>query len=57
MRLESIYLPLQVCTNPIDLTAGASVTNPEFYLAPLKALVNDPDVDNIIFTDFPFTMG
>lgn len=41
-------------SNPIDLTAAASVTNPEFYLAPLKALVNDPDVDNIIFTDFPY---
>ncbi len=41
-------------SNPIDLTAAASVTNPEFYLEPLKALVNDPDVDNIIFTDFPF---
>lgn len=41
-------------SNPIDLTAAASVTNPEFYLAPLKALVNDPNVDNIIFTDFPY---
>lgn len=41
-------------SNPIDLTAAASVSNPEFYLAPLKALVEDPAVDNIIFTDFPF---
>lgn len=41
-------------TNPIDLTAAASVSNPEFYLAPLKALVNDPEVHNIIFTDFPY---
>lgn len=40
--------------NPVDLTAAASVSNPEFYLEPLKALVNDPDVHNIIFTDFPF---
>jgi len=40
--------------NPIDLTAAASVSNPEFYLEPLRALVNDPDVHNIIFTDFPF---
>lgn len=41
-------------SNPIDLTAAASVTNPEFYLEAMKGLVNDPDVDNIIFTDFPF---
>lgn len=41
--------------NPIDLTAAASVTNPEFYLEPLRVLVNDPDVDNIIFTDFPYS--
>lgn len=40
--------------NPVDLTAAASVSNPEFYLEPLKALVNDRDVHNIIFTDFPF---
>lgn len=41
-------------TNPVDLTAAAMVSNPEFYLEPLKALVNDPDVHNIIFTDFPY---
>lgn len=41
-------------TNPIDLTAAASVSNPEFYLTPMKALVEDPEVDNIIFTDFPY---
>lgn len=40
-------------SNPIDLTAAASVTNPELFTAPLKALVEDPDVDNIIFTEFP----
>ncbi|WP_423799810.1 acetate--CoA ligase family protein [Neobacillus sp. SAB-20_R2A] len=40
-------------SNPIDLTAAASVTNPELFIAPLKALVEDPEVDNIIFTEFP----
>ncbi|WP_232423513.1 MULTISPECIES: acetate--CoA ligase family protein [Bacillus] len=40
-------------TNPIDLTAAASVTNPELYIAPLRALVSDPDVHNIILTEFP----
>lgn len=40
-------------TNPIDLTAAASVTNPELFLAPMKALTEDPDVHNIIFTEFP----
>ncbi|GEK34602.1 acetate--CoA ligase family protein [Kurthia sibirica] len=41
-------------TNPIDLTAAASVTNPELFLAPMKALVADPTIHNIIFTEFPF---
>lgn len=41
-------------SNPIDLTAAAMVTNPEYYLIALKALVNDPKVDNIVFTDFPY---
>lgn len=41
-------------TNPVDLTAAAMVSNPEFYLEPLKVLVNDPEVHNIIFTDFPY---
>ncbi|MCA9724900.1 MAG: acetate--CoA ligase family protein, partial [Kurthia sp.] len=40
-------------TNPIDLTAAASVTNPELFLAPMRALTEDPDVHNIIFTEFP----
>ncbi|WP_106498368.1 acetate--CoA ligase family protein [Lentibacillus sp. Marseille-P4043] len=40
-------------SNPIDLTAEAAVTNPELFLAPLKALVEDPDTDIIIFTEFP----
>lgn len=49
------YLPSYASvTNPIDLTAAASVANPEYYLYPMRALVNDPDVDNIIFTEFPY---
>ncbi|WP_462406721.1 acetate--CoA ligase family protein [Gracilibacillus sp. Marseille-QA3620] len=40
-------------SNPIDLTAAASVTNPELFIAPLKALVEDPEVHNIILTEFP----
>lgn len=40
-------------SNPIDLTAAASVSNPELFIAPLKALVEDPEVHNIILTEFP----
>lgn len=40
-------------SNPVDLTAAASITNPELYLAPLKALANDPDTDIILFPEFP----
>lgn len=40
--------------NPIDLTAAASVSNPEYYLHPMKALLADSEVDNIIFTEFPY---
>lgn len=40
-------------TNPIDLTAAAAITHPELFLAPLKALINDPDTDIIIFSEFP----
>ena len=40
-------------SNPVDLTAAASITNPELYLAPLKVLVNDPDTDIILFPEFP----
>ena len=40
-------------SNPIDLTAAASVTNPELFIAPLRALIEDPEVDNIILTEFP----
>ncbi|POZ56511.1 hypothetical protein LYSIN_01294 [Lysinibacillus sphaericus] len=40
-------------SNPIDLTAAASVTNPELYIAPLRALIADPEVHNIILTEFP----
>ena len=39
--------------NPIDLTAAAAVTNPELFIAPLRALMADPDVHNIILTEFP----
>lgn len=39
--------------NPIDLTAAASVSNPELFLEPLKVLAGDPDTDIIIFTEFP----
>lgn len=39
--------------NPVDLTAEAAITNPELFIEPLKVLVNDPDTDNIIFTEFP----
>ena len=44
-------------SNPIDLTAAASVTNPELFIAPLKALLEDPEVDNIVFTEFPMKWG
>lgn len=40
-------------SNPIDLTAAASVTNSELFITPLKALIEDPEVDNIVFTEFP----
>lgn len=43
--------------NPIDLTAAASVTNPELYIEALKDLVHDPEVHNIIFTDFASQWG
>lgn len=39
--------------NPVDLTAEAAITQPELFIEPLKVLVNDPDTDNIIFTEFP----
>lgn len=40
-------------SNPIDLTAAASFANTEFFLDTLKVLVNSPEVDNIILTEFP----
>ncbi|MGE7603023.1 acetate--CoA ligase family protein [Peribacillus sp. NPDC097675] len=40
-------------SNPVDLTAAAAVSNPELFIAPLRALIEDPEVDNIIFTEFP----
>ncbi|AOV07432.1 acetate--CoA ligase family protein [Sporosarcina ureilytica] len=39
--------------NPIDLTAAASITHPELYIEPLKVLINDPETDIIIFSEFP----
>src|SRR5699024_1836539 len=39
-------------TNPIDLTAAASVTNPELFIEPLKDLIHDPEVHNIILKEF-----
>ncbi|OCA85330.1 acetate--CoA ligase family protein [Pseudobacillus wudalianchiensis] len=44
-------------SNPIDLTAAAAVTNPELFIAPLRALVEDPEVHNIILTEFPMHWG
>ena len=43
--------------NPIDLTAAAAVTNPELFVEPLKVLVEDPDVDIIMFSEFPMDWG
>ncbi|PIC63718.1 acetyl-CoA synthetase [Sporosarcina sp. P13] len=40
-------------SNPIDLTAAASITHPELFIEPLKVLVNDPETDIIIFSEFP----
>src|SRR5699024_3946921 len=34
-------------------TAEAAITQPELFIEPLKVLMNDPDTDNIIFTEFP----
>lgn len=42
-------------SNPVDLSAAASVSNPELFIAPLRALIEDPEVDNIVFTEFPLT--
>lgn len=39
--------------NPVDLTAEAAITQPELFIEPLRVLVNDPNTDNIIFTEFP----
>ncbi|MFB5281757.1 acetate--CoA ligase family protein [Peribacillus sp. Hz7] len=48
------YIPsFASASNPVDLTAAAAVSNPELFIAPLKALIEDPDIDNIIFTEFP----
>lgn len=44
-------------TNPIDLTAAAAVTNPELFVEPLKVLVEDSNVDIIMFSEFPMNWG
>ncbi|MBM7599973.1 acetyltransferase [Virgibacillus halotolerans] len=40
-------------SNPVDLTAAAAITNPELFIAPMKALINDSDTDIIVFSEFP----
>lgn len=52
-KIQEVIPSFASTTNPIDLTAAASVTNPELFLAPLQALVDDPEVHNIVFTEFP----
>ncbi len=52
-EIKQVIPPYGSASNPIDLTAAASVTNPELFIAPLKALVKDPEVHNIILTEFP----
>src|SRR5699024_11322320 len=39
--------------NPVDLPAAAAITHPELFIEPLRVLVNDPDTDIIMFSDFP----
>jgi len=39
--------------NPVDLTAAAAITHPELFIEPLRVLVNDPDTDIIMFSEFP----
>ncbi|WP_286228575.1 acetate--CoA ligase family protein [Neobacillus mesonae] len=56
-RIKESIPPFASTSNPIDLTAAASVTNPELFIAPMKALLEDPEVDNIIFTEFPMNWG
>ncbi|WP_066383135.1 acetate--CoA ligase family protein [Neobacillus mesonae] len=56
-RIKESIPPFASTANPIDLTAAASVTNPELFIAPMKALLEDPEVDNIIFTEFPMNWG
>ena len=43
--------------NPIDLTAAAAVTHPQLIIEPLKELIHDPEVDTIIYTEFPMDWG
>lgn len=52
-KIKQVIPSFASAANPIDLTATASVSAPELFTAPLKALMEDPDVDNIILTEFP----
>ncbi|WP_461610941.1 acetate--CoA ligase family protein [Cytobacillus kochii] len=52
-KIKRVIPSFASAANPIDLTAAASVSAPELFTAPLKALMEDPDVDNIILTEFP----
>lgn len=52
-KIERNIPPFASAFNPVDLTAAAAVSNPELYLEPLKILVNDPNTDIIVFTEFP----
>lgn len=52
-KIKQVIPSFASAANPIDLTAAASVSAPELFTAPLKALMEDPDVDNIILTEFP----
>lgn len=52
-KIKQVIPSFASAANPIDLTAAASVSAPELFTAPLKALMEDPGVDNIILTEFP----
>nr|WP_245837380.1 acetate--CoA ligase family protein [Virgibacillus phasianinus] len=52
-KIEQRIPSFASAANPIDLTAAAAVTNPELFIEPLKALVEDKDVDIIMFSEFP----
>jgi acyl-CoA synthetase (NDP forming) len=52
-KIKGLIPSFASASNPIDLTAAASVSNPELFIAPLRALVEDPEVHNIVLTEFP----